>query len=51
MKLNGITNHGTKENPVAGAIMAMEYTVETVLQASLQNDSYHITGRGAFKQL
>ena len=51
MKLNGITNHGTKENPIAGAIMAMEYTVETVLQASLQNDSYHITGRGAFKQL
>jgi len=51
MKLNGITNHGTKENPIAGAIMAMEYTVETVLQASLTTDSYHITGRGGFKQL
>ena len=51
MKLNGITNHGTKEYPIAGAIMAMEYTVETVLQASLTTDSYHITGRGGFKQL
>ncbi|MBA2403935.1 MAG: hypothetical protein H0V66_04120 [Bdellovibrionales bacterium] len=51
MKLNGIMNHGTKENPVAGAIMAMEYTVETFLQASLESDSYHVTGRGGFKQL
>ncbi len=51
MKLNGITNHGTKDSPIAGAIMAMEYTVETVLQASLETDSYHITGRGGFKQL
>jgi hypothetical protein len=51
MKLNGIMNHGTKESPVAGAIMAMQYTVETFLQANLQTDSYHITGRGGFKQL
>lgn len=51
MKLSGLMNHGTKENPVAGAILAMEYTVETFLQASLQTDSYHITGRGGFKAL
>jgi len=51
MKLNGIMNHGTKENPVAGAIMAMQYTVETFLQASLQTDSYHITGKGGFKEI
>ena len=51
MKLQGIQNHGTKENPVAGAIITMEYTVETVIQASLESDSYHLTGRGGFKQL
>lgn len=51
MKLNGIQNHGTKESPVAGAIMAMQYTVETFLQASLETDSYHITGKGGFKAL
>lgn len=51
MKLNGLTNLGTKENPVAGAVLAMEYTVETILQASLETDSYHITGRGGFKAL
>jgi len=51
MKLNGLTNQGTKENPVAAAVLAMEYTVETILQASLETDSYHITGRGGFKAL
>lgn len=51
MKLGGIMNHGTKQSPVAGAVLAMEYTVETFLQASLQTDSYHITGRGGFKEL
>lgn len=51
MKLNGIMNHGTKESPVAGAVLAMQYTVETFIQASLQTDSYHITGKGGFKAL
>jgi hypothetical protein len=51
MKLGGIQNHGTKENPVAGAILAMEHTVETVIKASLETSSFHITGRGGFKQL
>lgn len=51
MKLSGIQNHGTKENPVAGAILAMEHTVETVMKASLETSSFHITGRGGFKEL
>lgn len=51
MKLNSLTNLGTKERPVAGAVLAMEYTVETILQASLETDSYYITGRGGFKAL
>ena len=51
MKLSGIQNHGTKENPVAGAILAMEHTVETIVKASLETSSFHITGRGGFKEL
>lgn len=51
MRLGGMANHGTKENPVAGAILSMEYTVETFLQASLEVDTFHITGRGGFKKI
>jgi hypothetical protein len=51
MKLGGIQNHGTKDNPVAGAILSMEHTVETVIKASLESSSYHITGRGGFKEI
>lgn len=51
MKMGGMANHGTKENPVAGVILSMQYTVETFLQASLETESYHITGKGGFKPL
>jgi hypothetical protein len=51
MKLGGIQNTGTKENPVAGATMLLEYEVKTVIKASLSVDSYYINGRGAFKAL
>jgi len=50
MKLVAITNHGTKENPVAGVLMSMQYTVETFLDATLKSYAYHITGRGGFKE-
>ena len=51
MSLNGIQNHGTKENPIAGAVLAMQYSVETVVKASLTTDMYHITGKGSLKSL
>jgi hypothetical protein len=51
MKLGGIQNHGTREDAVAGAILMLEYTVETILQANLETSSYHITGRGGFRTL
>ncbi len=51
MSLGGIQNHGTKENPVAGAVLAMQYSVETVVKASLTTDMYHITGKGGFNSL
>lgn len=51
MKLGGIQNHGTKERPVAGAIMQMEYTVSNILKSDTTVDSYHVTGTGGFREL
>lgn len=51
MKMGGMMNHGTKANPVAGAILNMQYEVSTVLQASLETATYHITGKGGFKSI
>jgi vacuolar-type H+-ATPase subunit D/Vma8 len=51
MKLVGLQNHGTKENPVAGAILSMEYFVGSMVQENRQVTTFHITGRGGFKKL
>jgi hypothetical protein len=51
MRLGGIQNLGTKENPIASAILQLEYTISTVLKADKDVYSYHITGRGGFKEL
>jgi hypothetical protein len=51
MKLGGIQNTATKENPVAGATLLLEYEVKTVLKADLSVDSFYINGKGAFKAL
>lgn len=51
MKMGGMSNLGTKANPLAGVILSMQYTVETVMQANLETASYHVTGKGGFKAL
>lgn len=51
LKLGGVMNHGKKADPLAGAILTLQYTVETVLQASVETLNYHITGNGGFKKL
>lgn len=51
MKLVGLQNHGSKANPVAGAVMSINYRVETVLKTMESTDSYHITGRGQLRSL
>lgn len=51
MKLASLQNYGTVVDPVAGVTMSMEYTVETIMKASLETDSYLVTGKGAFKAL
>lgn len=51
MKLGGLQNHGTVASPVAGAILQMEYTVSTLVKSNSEVESYHVTGKGGFKQL
>jgi hypothetical protein len=51
MKLGGIQNQGTRENPVAGATLLIEYTVSSVMVANNSVDSFFITGLGGFKKL
>lgn len=51
LKLGGLMNHGKKADPLAGAVLTLQYTVETVLQASLETANYHIMGNGGFKKI
>ncbi len=49
MKLSGIMNHGTKENPVVGAILVVKYQMNSLRTSFERNDSIHITGLGELK--
>lgn len=51
MKLSGMTNHGTRANPVAGAMLQMSYKASTILSSIERTDTYQITGRGQIKKL
>lgn len=51
MKLAGIQNQGTRDNPVAAATLLMQYTISNVLNSRTIVDSYFITGRGGFRKL
>lgn len=48
MKLGGITNHGTAQDPVAGAMLIIEYKVRSMFKVIETSDTYHITGKGDF---
>lgn len=49
MKLNGIMNHGTKAQPVAGAMITIKYSMNSWRMAFERNDTIHISGRGEIK--
>ncbi len=49
MKLSGIMNHGTKVNPIAGALVTMKYSMGSWATAIEKNDTIHVTGRGEIK--
>ncbi len=51
MTLNGITNVGTRAEPVAAAVLNVKYRVSNVLKVEELNDTYHITGRGQVTKL
>lgn len=51
MKLTGIVNQGSRENPIAGATMVMHYTVSNILNSRTQVDTFFVNGRGGFKKL
>jgi hypothetical protein len=49
MKLNGIMNHGSKEQPVAGAMVAIKYQMSSWSVSFERNDVIHVTGNGELK--
>lgn len=51
MKLGGIVNHGTRENPVAGATLLLEHEVKTVVKANLETYAFQVLGDGGFKKI
>lgn len=51
MRLSGLTNHGTRTNPVAGAMLHIQYKATTVLSNIERSDTYQITGRGQVVKL
>lgn len=48
MKLGGIQNHGTRENPIAGATLLLESTINSVMVAHTDVYIFHVTGAGGF---
>jgi hypothetical protein len=46
MKLGGIMNHGTRENPIVGAIITIKYQISNMGKATERNDTIHIRGDG-----
>lgn len=51
MKLSGLTNHGSRANPVAGAMLQLQYKATTVMSNIERSDTYQITGRGQVQKL
>jgi hypothetical protein len=49
MKLEGIMNHGSKANPIAGAIVSIKYQMNSWTKSFERNDTIHLTGAGQVK--
>jgi hypothetical protein len=49
MKLGGIQNMAKRDDPVAGATLLLEYTVNSFMKASTQVATIFVDGRGQFK--
>lgn len=51
MKLGGIQNNATRNNPLAGATLMIEYTYKTIVKAANYTDSFFVLGDGTYKKL
>jgi hypothetical protein len=49
MRLSGIMNHGTKADPMVGAMLTIKYSFVSWGTALERNDTLHITGDGQLK--
>jgi hypothetical protein len=50
MKLQSVMNHGSKTNPVAGAILSLQYRVGNMMGMNESNDTIHVTGLGLIQE-
>jgi hypothetical protein len=48
MKLGGIQNNGSRQDPVAGATLLLESTVSSVMTANTSVHAFFVTGKGKF---
>jgi hypothetical protein len=49
MTLSGVMNHGTRANPIAGAMVNIKYQMNSWSAAFERNDTIHVTGAGELK--
>lgn len=51
MKLAGIQNAGTRDNPIAVATLVLEHTASNILNSKSASETFVISGNGGFKKL
>lgn len=51
MKLGGIANHGTRDNPLAGATLLLEHEIRTIVKANLETTAFQVVGNGSYKKI
>jgi hypothetical protein len=51
MRVIQVMNHGTRENPVGGVVVALNYSMKSWGRAEERTDTFHIAGNGALKNL
>jgi len=51
MKLSGMMNHGTRENPVVGAMITVKYNMTNLTRGVERNDTIYISADGSMKAM
>ncbi|MES2527717.1 MAG: hypothetical protein V4598_11545 [Bdellovibrionota bacterium] len=51
MKLTGMLNHGTRVDPIVGAMITVKYSISSMTQAFERNDTIYISGDGSMKAM